>query len=54
MIKNKFNFDLADLKLIHRVDTFYELNAFVPFYINENKNNLMNDSNSIFARYYDH
>lgn len=59
MLDNDHNFDLSSLKLIQRVDNFYELNATESFYINKfkNSNNLMNENdgpikNSIFAKYY--
>lgn len=59
MVDNNHTFELSNLKLIHRVDKFYELNAHESFYIHKNKNNrnLMNENdgpiaNSIFTKYY--
>lgn len=58
MIENGHCFDQSGLKLIKRVDDFYKLNAFESFYINKNKNILMNENdgpirNSIFTKFYD-
>lgn len=58
MTENGHSFDLTSLNLIHRVDKFYELNAYESFYINHNNNkNLMNENNgpianSIFTKFY--
>lgn len=57
MVDFNHNMDLSCLKLIHRVDNFYELNAYESFYINKFKDNLMNENNgpiqnSIFSKFY--
>lgn len=51
------HFDQSSLKLICRVNKFYELNAQESFYIHKNRDNLMNENegpikNSIFSKYY--
>lgn len=58
MITNDHSFDISNLKLVHKVDKFYELNAFESYYINKGKNDskLMNENdgpirNSIFTKF---
>lgn len=57
MVEANHTFDESDVKLIKRVDNFYELDANESFYINKYKNNLMNENegpikNSVFTKYY--
>lgn len=58
MMENSHSIDRTSLKLVHRVDKFYELDAYESFYIHQNKNkNLMNENNgpianSIFTKFY--
>lgn len=47
----------SNLKLLHCVNNYYELDAYESFYINKFKDNLMNENdgpikNSIFNKFY--